>query len=56
MLALKKPVCYLKDQTLLALHTDILGKFYMPFDPQDPDGTIPREIKQWLSDKGLISQ
>lgn len=54
MFALKKPVCLLKDKTLKTLHTDLVGKLYKPFDPQDPIKTIPDEITQWLSDKGII--
>lgn len=54
MLALKKPVCLLKDKTLKKLNTDLVGKLYKFFDPQDPIKTIPNEITQWLSDKGII--
>ncbi len=54
MLSLRKPVCLLKDKTLKTLHTDIVGKLYKPFDTQDPDKTIPDQIKQWLADKGFI--
>lgn len=54
MFALKKPVCLLKDRTLKTLHTDLVGKLYKAFDPQNPIKTIPDEITQWLSDKGII--
>ena len=54
MFALKKPVCLLKDRTLKTLHTDLVGKLYKVFDPQDPIKTIPDEITQWLSDKGIV--
>ena len=54
MFALKKPVCLLKDKTLKTLHTDLVGKLYKAFDPQDPIKTIPDKITQWLSDKGII--
>lgn len=54
MTALGKPVLLLKDKTLRHLHTDIVGKLYRDFDPQDPKGTIPRQIESWLRDKGLI--
>jgi len=53
MLALKKHVLLLKDRTLHALHTDLVGKLYREFDPQRPTLTIPLEIDKWLSDKGL---
>jgi len=53
MLGLRKQVLLLKDRTLSALHTDLVGKLYREFDPQKPRATIPREIDNWLSDKGL---
>jgi hypothetical protein len=53
MLGLKKHVLLLKDQTLHALHTDLVGKLYREFDPQKPKFTIPKEIDRWLTDKGL---
>jgi hypothetical protein len=53
MLALRKPVCLLKDRTLKTLTTDLVGKLYKTFDTQDPGKTIPDEISQWLSDKGI---
>ncbi len=53
MLGLRKQVLLLKDQTLKALHTDLVGKLYREFDPQKPDKSIPGEIDSWLSDKGL---
>ena len=53
MFALRKPVCLLKDRTLKTLHTDLVGKLYKVFDPQESDKTIPDEISQWLSDKGI---
>jgi len=36
MLALNKPVCLLKDKTIKILQTDLVGKLYKEFDPQDP--------------------
>jgi hypothetical protein len=53
MLALRKHVCLLKDRTLTALHTDLVGKLYKEFDPLDPIATIPNELSRWLKDKGL---
>jgi hypothetical protein len=54
MLAMKKPVCLLKDQTLQTLQTDLVGKLYKEFDPLDPGKTIPDEISKWLSDKEIV--
>jgi hypothetical protein len=53
MFGLKKQVLLLKDQTLRALHTDLVGKLYKEFDPQHPERTIPGQIDRWLTDKGL---
>lgn len=52
--ALGKPVCLLKDNTLKALHTDIVGKLYKEFDTQNPEETIPTQLEKWLKDKELI--
>lgn len=54
MLALGKPVCLLKDRTLRTLNTDLVGKLYKSFDPQDPSTTMAPELEQWLKDKGLL--
>jgi hypothetical protein len=53
ILGLSKQVLLLKDQTLRALHTDLVGKLYREFDPQSPEETIPPQIDRWLRDKGL---
>jgi hypothetical protein len=53
MFALKKHLCLLKDKTLKTLHADLVGKLYRVFDPLDPVETIPKELAQWLKDKGL---
>ena len=54
MFGLHKHVCLLKDRTLRTLHADLIGKLYKEFDPQDPTGTIPPKVSEWLSDKELI--
>jgi hypothetical protein len=54
LLALGKPVLLLKDKTLQQLHTDLVGKLYRVFDPQDIAATIPTEVQKWLKDKGLV--
>lgn len=56
MLALKKPICLLKDKTLKTLHTDLIGKIYKEFDPQMPETTIPAQLVGWLKDKGLFNK
>ena len=53
MLALGKPVCLIKDRTLKVLPTDIVGRLYKSFDPQDPVTTIEPELTAWLRDKKL---
>jgi hypothetical protein len=53
MLALRKPVCLLKDRTLTALHADLVGWMYEPFNTLKPAETIPPHVSKWLADKGL---
>lgn len=55
MHALKKSVCLLKDRTLKTLQTDLVGKLYKIFDPQDPEATIPDELEKWIRDKDIIT-
>ena len=55
MRALRKSVCLLKDKTLRELPTDLIGKLYKPFDPQDPKGTIPAVLEKWLRDKDIVA-
>ena len=50
MLGLQKQVCLLKDRTLKTLHTDLVGKLYRTFDPQDPVATIKVELERWVAD------
>ena len=52
MMALKKPVCLLKDRTLKTLHSDLAGKMYRQFDAQNPS-TISEKLSTWLKDKNL---
>jgi hypothetical protein len=54
MMALGKPVCLLKDKTLEKLHTDLMGKLYREFDPQDPTPTIAATLEEWARDKRII--
>lgn len=54
MLALKKPLCLLKDDTLKTLQADLVGRLYKEFDPQDPENRINKELTKWLSDKEII--
>jgi len=56
MMALKKPVCLLKDRTLKYLQVDLIGKLYREFDPQKPEDSIPIELNKWLVDKGFIDK
>lgn len=54
MMGLRKNVCLLKDQTLKNLPTDLMGKLYKQFDPQDVEKTLPDQIEKWIKDKGII--
>ncbi len=48
MIALKKPICLLRDMTLKILHTDLVGKLYKTFDTQNVDKTIKKVLLSWL--------
>jgi len=54
MMALGKPVLFLKDKTLDFLHTDLVGRLYETFDVQSPHETIHPVIEKWLKDKSII--
>ena len=54
LMAIDKPVCILKDKTVKALQSDLIGHLYRQFDPQDVSKTLPRVLKKWLQDKGFI--
>ncbi len=51
MLALGKPVCLLKDETLRTLPTDLIGRLYEPFKVHKPN-TIGPKLDKWI--KGEI--
>jgi len=53
--ALRRPICLMKDKTLKTLQTDLVGKLYKSFDPQEPEKTIPTELEKWLRDKEIIT-
>lgn len=53
-MALGKQVCLLKDKTLKGLHTDLIGKLYKSFDPQNPIGSISPELTKWMQDRKII--
>jgi hypothetical protein len=55
LMALSKPVCLLKDKTLKVLQTDLIGKLYEPFDPQNVIESISVGLRRWLQTKGIIN-
>ena len=55
MMALKKQICLLKDRRLPKLPTDLAGRLYRDFDPEDIDTTISKALRSWLKDKGIVS-
>jgi len=54
MMSLNKPILYLKDKTLVSLHTDLVGKLYSEFDFQNPKKSLIKVIEKWLSDNEMI--
>lgn len=53
MLALRKPICLLKDRNLKTLHADLIGKLYRPFDPYDLRNSISGVMKKWMADRAF---
>lgn len=54
LMAMNKPVLLLKDSTMPLLQSDLAGRLYRSFDTHKPEKTIPREMKRWLNDHGII--
>jgi len=54
LMAMNKPVLILKDKTVPVIQSDLAGKLYKPFDPHDPEGTLPNQLTKWLEDNGII--
>jgi len=54
MKALDKPVCLLKDKTLDAIQSDLIGKLYKKFDPRNPNTSVPEALETWLRGKRII--
>ena len=54
LFAMRKHVLILKDNTLKTLQTDLVGKLYKLFDPQNPRESIPPQVDKWLQDKGRV--
>lgn len=53
MMAMNKPILFLKDRTLNSLHTDLIGKLYYEYDFQNPNEILPIVIDKWLKDKEI---
>lgn len=54
MMAINKPILFLKDSTLKSLQTDLIGKLYHEYDFQSPEKTLPIVIDKWISDNEII--
>jgi hypothetical protein len=54
MLALGKNVCLLKDRTIRALQTDLVGKMYREFDQLKSEETVGQVLTSWMLDKQII--
>lgn len=53
MMALKKPILFLKDKNLDSLHSDLVGKLYYPFDVQNKKSLKPI-LDKWLAEKEIL--
>ena len=55
MMALRKPILYLKEKTLKTLQSDLVSKLYEEFDCQNLSTTLPQVLEKWFLNKGFIS-
>jgi len=55
MMALKKPILFLKDITLKSLQTDLVGKLYEEFDFQNPKKSFDKSVSKWLKQHDLLT-
>ncbi len=53
LLALGKPICYLKDKSLKRLPTDLISKLYREFDTHAVESTLPAPLLKWLQEKRI---
>jgi hypothetical protein len=56
MFGLRKRVCLLKDKTLPALQSDLVGQLYKPFDVIEPESTVKQHLCKWLIDAQLVDK
>jgi hypothetical protein len=54
MMALKRPILFLKDITLKSLQTDLVGKLYEEFDFQNYKKAFDKSVIKWLVNHELI--
>lgn len=54
MMAMGKPILFLKDQTLTSLHSDLISKLYYEYDFQRPKETLELVTLKWLNNKGIL--
>ncbi len=54
MFGMGKPVCLLKDRTLRALQSDLVGRLYRPFAPTEPRRSLPTVLIKWVRDYELL--
>jgi hypothetical protein len=55
MMALKKPILFLKDITLKSLQTDLVGKLYEEFDFQNSKRSFDKSVSKWLKQHDLLT-
>ncbi len=54
MMALKKPICLLKERSIRTLQSDLIGKLYMQFDIHEMENSIEEAVTQWLKVRGIV--
>jgi hypothetical protein len=55
MLALEKPICFLKDKKLPELHSDLTPKLYKAFDTYAVEPSLSQALLKWLEERKPLS-
>jgi len=56
MRALGKPVCILKERSLSALPTDLVGQLFVEFDANDLAPSVRAALSRWLVEQRVVSR
>jgi hypothetical protein len=55
MMALNKPICFLRDETLHKFPSDLVGKLSIPFDTEEMSD-LGKELRKWVNSHPLFAE